>query len=84
MGKLKDKIKKFDDDDAENYNTIPQMNHADNNPFKLSKVKSTHNKCDRGQYEFKLNGINYDNYLIPLYKYFINLYALKLIQENKT
>ena len=28
------------------------------------QVKSTHNKCDRGQYEFKLNGINYDNYLI--------------------
>lgn len=28
------------------------------------QVKSTHKKCDRGQYDFKLNGINYDNYLI--------------------
>jgi hypothetical protein len=28
------------------------------------QVKSTYNKCNRGQYDFKLNGINYDNYLI--------------------
>ncbi len=28
------------------------------------QVKSTSNKCDGGQYDFKLNGINYDNYLI--------------------
>ena len=28
------------------------------------QVKSTYNKTDRGQYDFKLNGINYDNCLI--------------------
>lgn len=28
------------------------------------QVKSTHKKCDRGHYDFKINGINYDNYLI--------------------
>lgn len=28
------------------------------------QVKSTHKKCDRGEYSFRLNGINYDNYLI--------------------
>ena len=28
------------------------------------QVKSTHKKCNRGQYDFTLNGINYDNYLI--------------------
>lgn len=28
------------------------------------QVKSTCKKTDRGQYDFKLNGINYDNYLI--------------------
>jgi hypothetical protein len=28
------------------------------------QVKSTYKKCDIGQYSFKLNGINYDNYLI--------------------
>jgi hypothetical protein len=28
------------------------------------QVKSTYKKCDRGQYDFKLNGINYDNYLL--------------------
>ena len=28
------------------------------------QVKSTYKKCDRGEYDFKLNGTNYDNYLI--------------------
>jgi hypothetical protein len=28
------------------------------------QVKSTYNKCNRGEYEFKLNRTNYDNYLI--------------------
>lgn len=44
LGKLKDKIKKYDQEDAQNFNTYP--NDAGQNSYntqRLSKVKSSHN-----------------------------------------